>query len=140
MKQINDILKQVKTLSESELKNISSQILQMLKSCNNSAPEAVVEKCRKCESNNIIRYGKDKNGKQNTVRIKTASRSINARAAALFLPKPLILSLLILIVLWKPGKSISNCFLIALLLLNVLPSVVFPFRLLLHGDIRSSVL
>ena len=64
MKQINDILKQVKTLSESELKNISSQILQMLKSCNNSAPEAVVEKCRKCESNNIIRYGKDKNGKQ----------------------------------------------------------------------------
>lgn len=64
MSNINNILKQINNLDASELKEIIEKLLQMLSNADGAASCVSVDKCRKCDSNNIVRFGKDKNGKQ----------------------------------------------------------------------------
>lgn len=66
MDKVRQILKAAKCLSNAEIKKISDSLLNMLgvtsKSRNPSSKR--ISKCRKCESEKIIKFGVDKNGKQ----------------------------------------------------------------------------
>lgn len=66
MSRVNDIINQFDSMSKSELTKISEKLLQMLQSANGDA--FVVSNgsctCRKCDSENIMKYGKDRKGNQ----------------------------------------------------------------------------
>ena len=66
MDKVRQILKAAKCLSDAEIKKISDSLLSMLgvsrKSRDNSSKRA--SKCRKCDSEKVIKFGVDKNGKQ----------------------------------------------------------------------------
>ena len=66
MDKVCRILNAAKCLSEKELKRISDALLKMLGKSNGVYGVSVqkVEKCRKCGADKIVKYGKDKNGKQ----------------------------------------------------------------------------
>ena len=60
------ILKDAKGLSLAELKRVSDQLLNMLGKVGGVYGTSVqkAEKCRKCGADQIVKFGKDKNGKQ----------------------------------------------------------------------------
>lgn len=62
MDKVRQILKAAKCLSNKELKRISDSLLNMLGVSSKSAKH--ISKCRKCDSEKIIKFGVDKNGKQ----------------------------------------------------------------------------
>ena len=66
MNTLVDIIGAVESLSESELEALSSKILKLLKVSTDTNENGVEEihNCRKCGSHAILKYGKDKNGKQ----------------------------------------------------------------------------
>ena len=66
MKEIYQILKTAKHLSDKELKYVSNALLDMLSKSNEVYGTSVkkIEKCRKCNAEQIVKFGKDKNGKQ----------------------------------------------------------------------------
>lgn len=66
MDKVRQILKAAKCLSEHELKSISDALLNMLGVANKSKADSAkrLTKCRKCDSEKIIKFGVDKNGKQ----------------------------------------------------------------------------
>ena len=66
MGKVFQILKDAKGLSKAELKLISDQFLKMLSQADGvyGASGKTVEKCRKCGADKIVKFGKDKNGKQ----------------------------------------------------------------------------
>lgn len=63
---VTDILKKLDTLNSGELQQISEKLLKLLQDVNDvdGAPAAHVDQCRKCSSKHIVKFGKDKNGKQ----------------------------------------------------------------------------
>lgn len=62
MSNIDMVLEQFATLDKEELKKIAEKIHQLLSKADRvSAP---IDKCRKCETDSIVKFGKDKNGKQ----------------------------------------------------------------------------
>lgn len=68
MVDMTEILNATESLDQNELEMLSSKIMQMLKisSCTTSSDSysSEVYTCRKCSSAAILKYGKDKNGKQ----------------------------------------------------------------------------
>lgn len=66
MDKVRQFLSAAKCLSEIELKRISDALLDMLGVTSRSSSDSVkrLSKCRKCESERIIKFGVDKNGKQ----------------------------------------------------------------------------
>ena len=60
------ILNDAKRLSMAELKQVSDNLLKMLGKASGvyGASGQKVEKCRKCGADKIVKFGKDKNGKQ----------------------------------------------------------------------------
>lgn len=66
MDKVRQFLSAAKCLSEIELKRISDALLDMLGVTSRSSNDAVkrLSKCRKCESERVIKFGVDKNGKQ----------------------------------------------------------------------------
>lgn len=66
MGNLSAILSATKKLQAKELRLLSSKILEMLKGDADSEhiSQSEVNSCRRCGSSSIIRYGKDKNGKQ----------------------------------------------------------------------------
>lgn len=66
MNKVNAVLNQVSDFNKTELKHITEKLLQMLKEANGVAfvSSAPVDKCRRCNSEHIVKFGKDKNGKQ----------------------------------------------------------------------------
>lgn len=65
MDKICQILKQAEGLSARELKRVSEYLLNMLgKTSGVYGISDDVEECRKCGSDKIVKFGKDKNGKQ----------------------------------------------------------------------------
>ena len=66
MDKVRRFLNAAKGLSENELKRISDALLDMLGMPAQSSDISVkrVSKCRKCESERIVKFGVDKNGKQ----------------------------------------------------------------------------
>ena len=66
MDKVRQFLNAAKCLSETELKRISDALLDMLGVSSRSSGDSVknIPKCRKCESERIIKFGVDKNGKQ----------------------------------------------------------------------------
>ena len=66
MNKVCQILQTAKCLSSEELKRISDALLKMLSQTTDIHGVSVqhVEKCRKCGDAHIVKFGKDKNGKQ----------------------------------------------------------------------------
>ena len=66
MDKVRQILKAAKCLSDAEIKKISDSLLSMLGVSSESRVKSGkrISKCRKCESDKIIKFGVDKNGKQ----------------------------------------------------------------------------
>lgn len=66
MGSVSQILNIAKCLSDKELKRISDALLKMLGKASGvyGASAQKVEKCRKCGAEKIVKFGKDKNGKQ----------------------------------------------------------------------------
>ena len=66
MDRVRQILAQVKNLNENELKRISESLLKMLGHTNGVYGVSVkqIENCRKCGDDRLVKFGKDKNGKQ----------------------------------------------------------------------------
>lgn len=66
MDKVHLILNTAKSLNESELKRISDALLTMLSGTSGVYGATVrrTEKCRKCGDEHIVKFGKDKNGKQ----------------------------------------------------------------------------
>jgi len=66
MDKVLQILKVTKHLSKNDLMRISNEILRMLSKASGvyGASATNVKKCRKCDAENIVKFGKDKNGKQ----------------------------------------------------------------------------
>lgn len=66
MDKVHQILNAAKCLSEKELKRISDSLLSMLGVIGQSRDDSNkrLSKCRKCDSEKIIKFGVDKNGKQ----------------------------------------------------------------------------
>lgn len=66
MDPVSRILKQAKKLSNKELKRVSESLFQLLNQIGDvyGVSAKHVEKCRKCGAEKIVKFGKDKNGKQ----------------------------------------------------------------------------
>ena len=66
MDKVNVFINQISGFNKAELKQISERLLQMLKSASGAAfgCSYSVDECRKCGSKHLVRFGKDKNGKQ----------------------------------------------------------------------------
>ena len=66
MDRVRQFLSAAKCLSENELKRISDALLDMLGVTSRFSGDSAkrLSKCRKCESERIIKFGVDKNGKQ----------------------------------------------------------------------------
>ncbi len=68
MKELKEFLGAAGQLNRKELEELSSKILSMLQLtssvCDEPTSGVGVSCCRKCSSSNILKYGKDKNGKQ----------------------------------------------------------------------------
>ena len=66
MNTVHDILKQFDRLSKAELAMISETLLKLLQGTDGVAgvPSNTVHACRKCGAEKIVKFGKDKNGKQ----------------------------------------------------------------------------
>lgn len=67
MEKLIKIIDAVGSLEQSELEILSSKILQMLKLSSDTNIDnevSSVDFCRRCSSSSILKYGKDKNGKQ----------------------------------------------------------------------------
>lgn len=66
MSKVNDILKKLETLNNGELQQVSEKLLELLQDVNgvSGVPSAPVDVCRKCGNKHIVKFGKDKNGKQ----------------------------------------------------------------------------
>lgn len=66
MDKVRQFLSAAKCLSEKELKRVSDALLDMLGVTSHSSSDSVkhIPKCRKCESERVIKFGVDKNGKQ----------------------------------------------------------------------------
>ena len=66
MDRVHQILNVAKSLSEQELMRVSESLLKMLRQTNGVQDVSVkrAEKCRKCDSEQIVKFGVDKNGKQ----------------------------------------------------------------------------
>ena len=65
MTSLTDILSATKGLNEEELRALSSRILSLLNLAEPAnAQETKCNCCRRCDSKQIVKYGKDKNGKQ----------------------------------------------------------------------------
>ncbi len=61
---LNDLISAAEELSQDELQALSSRVLGLLNRSALETPAAKCECCRRCESRQIVKYGKDKNGKQ----------------------------------------------------------------------------
>lgn len=66
MSRVTDILKKLDTLNNGELQQISEKLLKLLQGVSDAigVPATSVDLCRKCSSKHIVKFGKDKNGKQ----------------------------------------------------------------------------
>lgn len=65
MAALTDLLSAAKALSAEELRALSSRILGLLNIADSSdSDQSGCSCCRRCESTQIVKYGKDKNGKQ----------------------------------------------------------------------------
>lgn len=66
MDRVRQLLEQAKSLSEQELKRVSESLLELLGQAGgvHGTPVHRVEKCRKCNSDKVVKFGVDKNGKQ----------------------------------------------------------------------------
>lgn len=66
MDSVHQILNVAKNLSEKELLQVSESLLKLLRQTNGVQGVSAkrVEKCRKCNSEQIVKFGVDKNGKQ----------------------------------------------------------------------------
>ena len=66
MNRVHQILNVAKNLSEKELLQVSESLLKLLRQTNrvHGVSAKHVEKCRKCDSEQIVKFGVDKNGKQ----------------------------------------------------------------------------
>lgn len=66
MDRVRRILAQVKSLNENELRRISESLLKMLGHTHGVYGVSVtqIENCRKCGGDRLVKFGKDKNGKQ----------------------------------------------------------------------------
>lgn len=66
MNKVDAIINQFSDLNKTELKQISEKLLQVLKGVDGVAFAAsdYVHKCRRCNSDKVVKCGKDKNGKQ----------------------------------------------------------------------------
>lgn len=66
MSKVNAVINQISSLNKTELKQVSEKLLQMLKEASGVAcvSSDFVDNCRKCDSEHIVKFGKDKNGKQ----------------------------------------------------------------------------
>lgn len=62
MSNIDMVLEQFAAFDKEELKKIAEKIHQLLSKADRISVS--IDKCRKCEANNIVKFGKDKNGKQ----------------------------------------------------------------------------
>lgn len=62
---LTDILSAAETLNAEDLRTLSSRILSLLNiTDSNEDSQPKCDCCRRCESTQIVKYGKDKNGKQ----------------------------------------------------------------------------
>ncbi len=113
MKKLTNIINAVESLSQKDLEILSYEILKMLKLSPDSnvcvGEEYNVHTCRKCSSNQILKYGKDKNGKQrykckscNTVFYSTSYSTISKSRHSLSTWERYIILLL-------NGASLSAC-------------------------------
>ena len=66
MSNFKAVIEQIKLFDYKDLKDISEEILQLLKLTEDSSrpTSSTVNFCRRCEDVNIVKFGKDKNGKQ----------------------------------------------------------------------------
>ena len=66
MERITKLIKAAEGLKQSELEALSARILEMLNLSNGEGEEigAPVSGCRRCDSEQIVKFGKDKHGKQ----------------------------------------------------------------------------
>lgn len=64
MATLTNLVSLAETLSQDELQALSSRILNLLNRPASEESSAKCECCRRCESKQIVKYGKDKNGKQ----------------------------------------------------------------------------
>ena len=66
MRNFNNFVNVVEQLNEAELKIVANKILKMLSNVGKDTVQTVesISKCRKCDSSQIVKFGKDKNGKQ----------------------------------------------------------------------------
>ena len=66
MERITKLVKAVEELKHSELEALSARILEMLNLSNEECEEigAPITSCRRCDSEHIVKFGKDKNRKQ----------------------------------------------------------------------------
>lgn len=67
MKNVELLLKKAQNLKSADLKIFADKIFELLKNNESDSCEAYetkTEKCRKCEGTQIVKFGKDKNGKQ----------------------------------------------------------------------------
>ena len=85
MAALNDILSAAQALSKEDLRSLSDRILSLLNIPNNeNTQEAKCDCCRRCSSDQIVTYGKDKNVKQ---RYKCKSCNTVFYADSFFLKK-----------------------------------------------------
>ena len=66
MSNFKAVIEQIRLFDYKDLKDISEEILQLLKLTedNSRSTSSTVNFCRRCEDVNIVKFGKDKNGKQ----------------------------------------------------------------------------
>lgn len=113
MEKLVNIINAAESLNQKDLEILSSKILQMLKFSSDSnlsvQEESVVCSCRRCSSKSILKYGKDKNGKQrykckncNTIFYDTSYSVVSKTRHSLSDWKKYITLLL-------KGTSLANC-------------------------------
>ena len=112
MERLDKIISAAESLEQKDLETLSSKILQMLKLSSDSNPdqeEDQVHSCRRCSSSSILKYGKDKNGKQrykckncNTIFYETSYSVVSKSRHPLSVWKKYIVLLL-------KGTSLNEC-------------------------------
>lgn len=112
MERLDKIISAAESLEQKDLEALSSKILQMLKlssGSNTYQEENQVHSCRRCSSSAILKYGKDKNGKQrykckncNTIFYETSYSVVSKSRHSLSVWKRYIVLLL-------KGTSLIQC-------------------------------
>ena len=64
MKNIDYLIEMSKEFGANDLKNFADRIYDMLQNAEGTSLDIKVDRCRKCDSRQIAKFGKDKNGKQ----------------------------------------------------------------------------